>query len=262
MKSGFYGLIPKVVRHHKELKSNTKLLYAEISACINEDGVCTEKNIYFQKVLNIGKTTLDSSLRQLRLHGFIQIVMEIEENSNKFLKRYITLTPTTWAGRVSIKNQITYTDDTGGDEEFAPLISNGEDTAISGSLLYNNNIITKVYTKPKKRHTPINKNMNDKQKDALIKIVNEFYNTQQFRHPNMVDGNWQEDTTILNGSINTLYDLIKIDGFDYESIRDVIVWALNDKFWSNNLLSLKVLRNKAGNGFTKFQNLHHTYKNQ
>ena len=78
----------------------------------------------------------------------------------------------------------------------------------------------------------------------------------------MVDGNWQEDTTILNGSINTLYDLIKIDGFDYESIRDVIVWALNDKFWSNNLLSLKVLRNKAGNGFTKFQNLHHTYKNQ
>ena len=91
MKSGFYGLIPKVVRHHKELKSNTKLLYAEISACINEDGVCTEKNIYFQKVLNIGKTTLDSSLRQLRLHGFIQIVMEIEENSKK---KYDSVTET------------------------------------------------------------------------------------------------------------------------------------------------------------------------
>ena len=165
-------------------------------------------------------------------------------------------------GRVKVNNEITHTTDLGGVDSVAPLL-NGEDyDRLEQTLLYNNNIITKVYTKPKKRHTPINKNMNDKQKDALIKIVNEFYNTQQFRHPNMVDGNWQEDTTILNGSINTLYDLIKIDGFDYESIRDVIVWALNDKFWSNNLLSLKVLRNKAGNGFTKFQNLHHTYKNQ
>ena len=49
MKSGFYGLIPKVIRHHKELKSNTKLLYAEISACINEDGVCTEKIYTFKR---------------------------------------------------------------------------------------------------------------------------------------------------------------------------------------------------------------------
>ena len=31
MKSGFYGLIPKVVRHHKELKSNTKLLFLRTS---------------------------------------------------------------------------------------------------------------------------------------------------------------------------------------------------------------------------------------
>ena len=262
MKSAFYGLLPRIIRHNKNLKPNSKVLYSEITATLDEDGVCTKTNSYFQNVLGIGKSAISNCLTELRGQGFICIVIEMKENSQRFIKRYITPTPSSYMGRVKVNNEITHTTDLGGVDSVAPLL-NGEDyDRLEQTLLYNNNIITKVYTKPKKRHTPINKNMNDKQKDALIKIVNEFYNTQQFRHPNMVDGNWQEDTTILNGSINTLYELIKIDGFDYESIRDVIVWSLNDKFWSNNLLSLKVLRNKAGNGFTKFQNLHHTYKNQ
>ena len=262
MKSAFYGLLPRIIRHNKNLKPSSKILYSEITATLDEDGVCTKTNSHFQNVLGIGKSSLSNCLTELREQGFIGVVIEMKENSQRFIKRYITPTPASYMGRVKINNEITHTTDLGGVESVAPLLNGNTQSTLEQTLLYNNNIITKVYTNPKKRHTPINKNINDKQKDALIKIVNEFYNTQQFRHPSMVESEWSDNANIINGSINVLYDLITIDGFDYESIRDVVRWAVEDKFWGSNLLSLKVLRNKASNGFTKFQNLHHKYKSK
>ena len=262
MKSSFYGLLPRIIRHNKNLKPSSKILYSEITATLDEDGVCTKTNSYFQGVLGIGKSSLSNCLTELREQGFIGVVIEMKENSQRFIKRYITPTPASYMGRVKINNEITHTTDLGGVESVAPLLNGNTQSTLEQTLLYNNNIITKVYTNPKKRHTPINKKMNDEQKNALMKIVNDFYNTQQFRHPNMIDSKWDSDDGIVNGSFNVLFDLIVIDGFEYESIRDVIKWAMNHQFWGKNLLSLKVLRNKANNGFSKFQNLHHTYKNQ
>jgi len=262
MKSGFYGLLPQIIRQHKDLKASSKVLYSEITATLDEDGVCTKPNSYFQNALGISKSAISNCLTELREQGFIGVVIEMKENSQRFIKRYITPTPYSYMGRVKVTNEITHTTDLGGVESVAPLLNGKDYDRLEQTLLYNNYIITKVYTKSKIRPTPINKNINDKQKDALIKIVNEFYNTQQFRHPSMIESKWSDNANIINGSINILYDLITIDGFDYESIRDVIRWAVEDKFWGSNLLSLKVLRNKASNGFTKFQNLHHKYKSK
>ena len=104
--------------------------------------------------------------------------------------------------------------------------------------------------------TPLNKNINDEQKNALYKIVHNFYTVQKSIYPDMIKN---ED---VNGSINVLYDLIRIDGYQYESVRDSIQWAIEDPFWGSNLFSLKTLRNKSSNGLSKFQNLHHRYKSQ
>ena len=262
MKSAFYGLLPRIIRHNKNLKPNSKVLYSEITATLDEDGVCTKTNSYFQNVLGIGKSAISNCLTELREQGFIGVVIEMKENSQRFIKRYITPTPSSYMGRVKVNNEITHTTDLGGVESVAPLLNGKDYDRLEQTLLYNNNIITKVYTKPNKRHTPINKNMNDEQKNALLKIVNEFYNTQQFRHPRMIESKWSDNLDIINGSLNVLYDLITIDKYDYESIRDVMKWAVDDKFWGSNILSLKLLRSKASNGFTKFQNLYHKYNSK
>ena len=74
--------------------------------------------------------------------------------------------------------------------------------------------------------------------------------------PNVVNSDWRRDTGAINDSINTLYDIIKKDGFEYDDVLDSIKWALFDKFWATNLVSLRVLREKSSNGITKFQNIY------
>jgi SOS-response transcriptional repressor LexA len=260
--SAYYGVLPTPIRHHKELKPNHKLLYSEITACLDSNGVCTRNNSYFSKVLNISKSTISTFLGALRKHGFIKITIENEEGTMRFLNRYITLTHSSYEVGVSDSNKTPHTSNKIGVDNDHPRkdvetpISNDE------TLLYNNNIIKTIYTNHQAKNTPIKKEINDKQRIALLEIVKEFYGTQRTRFPNMINEKWVNESSIVNGSINVLYDLIKKDGFNYDEIQNIIRWALNDKFWGKNLLSLKVLRDKAVNGFTKFQNLHHNFNQQ
>ena len=66
MKSGFYGLMPRIIRQNKDLKPNSKVLYSEITATLDEDGVCTKTNSYFQNVLGFGKSAISNCLTELR----------------------------------------------------------------------------------------------------------------------------------------------------------------------------------------------------
>ena len=261
MKSGYYGIIPINIRHHEELKPNAKLLYAEITACLEEDGVCVKRNIYFSKVLNISKPTVSNCLSSLRKFGFINVVLELEEGTQKFIKRYITPTPYNLSGGVSAEFDTTPTENLGGVGDSDSLKNGSTPSNLPKTLLYNNNI-HKIYTSKAKKLTPVNKEITNKQVGALMKVVINFYTKQQPRYPKMINKDWQEDSNIVNGSINTLYEIIKKDNYNYEVVRDVITWALEDVFWSQHLLSLKTLRDKSSNGFSKFQNLHHHSPNQ
>ena len=49
--------------------------------------------------------------------------------------------------------------------------------------------------------------------------------------------------------------LVKIDGCDWETVKEVLRWVLKDEFWSRQLISLASLRSKSSrNGLTKFAN--------
>ena len=101
MTSGYYGFIPLPIRHHKNLKPSSKLLYSEITSCLDENGQCTKTNAYFKRVLGVGsKSTLSSGLTDLRKAGFIHVRIALEEGTRKFIKRYITPTPTDILGGV------------------------------------------------------------------------------------------------------------------------------------------------------------------
>lgn len=254
--SAYYGLIPTPVRYHKELKPTHKLLYAEITACLDHNGVCTRSNNYFSKVLNMSKGTVSNYMNMLRKEGFINVTIENEEGTMRFLNRYITLTPTSHNVGVNSNDSDTHTPGNVGVGDNYPLEDVKTSTSTNGTLLHSNNNINTVYKKQQALDTPLNKNINDKQRDALYKIVHNFYTVQKSTYPDMIRN---ED---INGSINVLYDLIRIDGYQYESVRDSIKWATEDPFWGSNLFSLKTLRNKSSNGLSKFQNLNHKYKSK
>jgi len=258
MKSGFYGFIPTNIRHHKDLKANAKLVYAEITACLNADGVCTSPNIYFSKALQVTKATVSSCLTDLRKLGYINVVMELEEGTHRFIMRYITLTPSNQLGGGVTNEGKTPTGNFDGGQLSVPLESASTPSNELDTLIDNNiNDINTIYTTG--HQDALNRSITDVQLKYLKGIVAHFLDIQSKRHPNMISINWRKDKHLINGSINTLYDLIRLDKFDHEIIKKTISWALDDKFWADNVLSLKNLRHLSRSGFSKFQNINHSY---
>ena len=125
-----------------------------------------------------------------------------------------------------------------------------------------NTINNNILGKDNSAYTLLNKKITNQQRDALYKIVYEFYTQQNKRHPKIVKEDWQTNINLVNGSLNVLYQLIKIDGYDYAEIRDALRWGMDDIFYSKVLMSINSLRNKSKNGFSKFENLFHKYRNQ
>jgi hypothetical protein len=103
--------------------------------------------------------------------------------------------------------------------------------------------------------------INQKQLAFLQKIVVDFYTSKRKQFPSHINEEWHKDTSLLNDSINTLFQLITLDNWKETDVRDVIIWATDDKFWTSNLMSLRVLRKKSNNGMTKFANLHLKFSN-
>jgi hypothetical protein len=59
---------------------------------------------------------------------------------------------------------------------------------------------------------------------------------------------------LFKNSAETVDKLIRLDGFTLDYVRQVLVFAVNDEFWSDNTLSLASLRRKT-DGLTKFQKI-------
>ena len=257
MKSGYYGFIPTYIRHHKDLKPSSKLLYSEIIACLEEDGVCIKRNIYFSNVLNISKDTASRCVAELRKNGYIHVIMEYEKGTNKFIKRYITPMQNSLGVRKRIDEP--YMQNGLGVDESDRGVPSETPMQNTQTLLYNNDI-DKIYTNGIKKDTPINTNINKSQAFALTGIVNMFLNKQQTRFPHLFKGKSKPD--LVNKSINTLYDLIKKDGINYDVVKDVLEWALDDKFWHSQVTSLHTLRHKATNGNLRFHNILTSYNSK
>tara|TARA_R110002020_G_scaffold165002_1_gene352224 strand:+ start:2592 stop:3383 length:792 start_codon:yes stop_codon:yes gene_type:complete len=263
MISGYMGVIPKDVRHHPKLKANAKVLYSEIMATLDENGICTKNNFYFSNVLNFTKETASRGIASLKNNGFINVVIENEKGTSKYIRRYIT--PIQNYQEVDEIIFETYRLKNLGVDNKKANKSTSDDTPPSENTqtMYTTiNTINNIPSKDNSAYTSLNKKINDKQRDALYKIVKEFYTHQRERHPNLIKEDWQEDKNLIYASINVLFQLINIDNYEYAEIRDSIRWGIKDVFYTKVLISIGTLRNKSKNGFSKFQNLHHQYKNQ
>lgn len=62
----------------------------------------------------------------------------------------------------------------------------------------------------------------------------------------------------INGALE-IEKLERIDKFTFDEIKASILWAVDDSFWSRNILSAASIRNKSKNGNTKFRNMFISY---
>ena len=260
MKFGYIGILPSNVRHDKELKAFDKVLYSEITADI-VDGYCTKSNGQFAKLFGVTTATISTSISNLRKHWYIFCVHEYEPDNKAVKRRCIYLTP---PKELTTSNEIenipctNYFD--GGMPVNADIVESDNEGGTKNLDGYYNNILHRIYSNPNEKIIPLLKEMNQSQIDFLSNIVYEFYTKKRQQLPTIIKSSWKKDTNQINDSINTLYMIIKLDEYSEIIIRDVLRWVVDDKFWHNNLISLRGLRKKGNNGHTKFTNIYLSYK--
>ena len=89
-KPNYYSYIPAHVRY-ADITPNAKLLYAEITALLQMNGVCFASNQYFSKLYNKNKVTISRWISELKRNGFIKISFTYKEGSNEIANRYIQI---------------------------------------------------------------------------------------------------------------------------------------------------------------------------
>ena len=88
-------------------------------------------------------------------------------------------------------------------------------------------------------------------------FINDFYMYIKSKFGNKCP---QLTDHLIQKSQDILDKLIRIDGFEFDYIHDVLVFAHKDKFWRDKVLSLAGLRVKGKDGITKFQKIAMSYE--
>ena len=108
--------------------------------------------------------------------------------------------------------------------------------------------------------TDIEKERKEKEKERKENYTTEIKNfVREFQEAvleNKGKGAPSITESLINNCCDTVDKLIRIDGFTLNEIRETMVWATNDSFWSQHVSSLAPLRKKSGStGLKKFQNI-------
>lgn len=87
----YYAVIPANVRYDKDLTANAKLLYGEISALAQKDGVCYATNKYFAELYNVSQVSISKWINSLVDKKYINFKIIYKEGTKEILNRYLTL---------------------------------------------------------------------------------------------------------------------------------------------------------------------------
>ena len=90
-KPNYYAILSAEVRYDKNLRPNVKLLYAEITALCNMNGVCYASNKYFAELYGKSKGAISGWISELVKNGYIQIDYTYKEGSKEIEHRYIKI---------------------------------------------------------------------------------------------------------------------------------------------------------------------------
>ena len=90
-KPNYYSILTADVRYDDRLSSTEKLLYSEITALTNKDGVCYASNNYFARLYKKTPTHISRMIKKLKDCGYINIEIEYKKNSKEIKRRNIYL---------------------------------------------------------------------------------------------------------------------------------------------------------------------------
>lgn len=71
-KPAYYAVIPADVRYDDRIPPNAKLLYGEVSALCNSEGICTAGNEYFAEIYGMTDRTIRGLIRALDDAGYVR----------------------------------------------------------------------------------------------------------------------------------------------------------------------------------------------
>ena len=86
----YYAIIPADVRYDKDLPSNAKLLYGEITALCNERGYCWASNEYFAGLYEVSSRSITRWFGALEDKRYIRVEL-IRKGENVVESRLITI---------------------------------------------------------------------------------------------------------------------------------------------------------------------------
>jgi len=90
-KKNYYAIIPANVRYDKDLTSNAKLLYGEISALCNDKGYCWSTNKYFADLYGVSQTSISKWVSSLLGKGYIFSRIVYREGTKEILERRLSI---------------------------------------------------------------------------------------------------------------------------------------------------------------------------
>lgn len=87
----YWGIIPASVRYDQNLSCMQKIIFAEISALQNLNGVCFATNNYFSKIYDVHKNTVGKWINELEKKGYIKSKLIYKNNTKQVEKRLLFL---------------------------------------------------------------------------------------------------------------------------------------------------------------------------
>lgn len=84
----YYAILTADVRYCPDLSPQEKLLFAEITALSNKDGLCIAGNPYFSKLYNLSESTISRQVKHLEDLGFIKVTYD--KIGAKVARRYVS----------------------------------------------------------------------------------------------------------------------------------------------------------------------------
>lgn len=87
----YYAIIPANVRYDKDLASNAKLLYGEITALCNEKGYCWASNQYFAELYGVSVLSVKRWVNSLVTKGYVYRTLTYKPNSKEVDKRILSI---------------------------------------------------------------------------------------------------------------------------------------------------------------------------
>lgn len=103
----YYAVLPADVRYDTQLSPQEKILYAEITALSNKEGVCFAGNKYFADLYSLTDVTISRQLSHLEEQGYVKIAYDKE--GAKVKKRYITINKNVNGNPVTLNKNVNRT---------------------------------------------------------------------------------------------------------------------------------------------------------